>query len=138
MSEPERCPDGGTCHHLCAEACFRVLTCGPLSGSFPGNTWPEEMRAEHLQRHESTRLERVKAKLERLPDSDAVTVDKSDLRPLLEELEDARTTVADHLAEAQRARAAALTLRKQLDIARGRVTALEGTVATPTAELPPG
>lgn len=34
------CPDGGTCHHACAATCFRVETCGPLSGVFPGDRWP--------------------------------------------------------------------------------------------------
>lgn len=41
------CPDDGTCHHSCpsAAACFRVACCGPLSGVFPGNRWPEAMPA---------------------------------------------------------------------------------------------
>jgi len=38
------CPDGGTCHHECEAACWRVSTCGPLSGVFPGDRWPEEVR----------------------------------------------------------------------------------------------
>ncbi len=42
-----RCPDGGTCHHECASACFRVLTCGPLSGVFEGDRWPSVVAAEH-------------------------------------------------------------------------------------------
>lgn len=54
-----QCPDGGTCHHGCWERrplgpgfvdqrgrpCFRVLTCGPLSGKFPGDYWPPEVLA---------------------------------------------------------------------------------------------
>jgi NTP pyrophosphatase (non-canonical NTP hydrolase) len=41
------CPDGGTCHHLCRQdgSCFRVRYCGPLSGVFPGDSWPEDVRA---------------------------------------------------------------------------------------------
>lgn len=41
------CPDDGTCHHECPSvaACFRVAFCGPLSGSFPGDRWPEGMEA---------------------------------------------------------------------------------------------
>jgi NTP pyrophosphatase (non-canonical NTP hydrolase) len=41
------CPDGGTCHHLCRQdgPCFRVRYCGPLSGVFPGDSWPEDVRA---------------------------------------------------------------------------------------------
>jgi hypothetical protein len=36
------CPDGGTCHHECGAArCFRVDTCEPLSGVFPGERWPD-------------------------------------------------------------------------------------------------
>jgi hypothetical protein len=41
-----RCPDGGTCHHQCqaARLCSRVIDCGPLSGVFPGDRWPEDVR----------------------------------------------------------------------------------------------
>lgn len=44
---PRNCPDGGTCHHLCGDAkpCFRVVTCGPLSGTYPGNRWPPDVTA---------------------------------------------------------------------------------------------
>lgn len=35
-----RCPDGGTCHHKCLAACFRVLNAGPLSGVYPNDEWP--------------------------------------------------------------------------------------------------
>lgn len=35
-----RCPDGGTCHHDCQGACFRVQHCSPLSGVFPNDRWP--------------------------------------------------------------------------------------------------
>jgi hypothetical protein len=39
------CPDGGTCHHSCTRpTCFRVEHCGPLSGVFPGDEWPEGVR----------------------------------------------------------------------------------------------
>lgn len=42
------CPDGGSCHHDCAAlACFRVHWCGPLSGIFPGGTWPEHVVARY-------------------------------------------------------------------------------------------
>lgn len=38
------CPDGGTCHHLCEVGrCFRVQCCGPLSGVFAGNQWPQHI-----------------------------------------------------------------------------------------------
>lgn len=40
-----KCPDDGTCHHDCISArdpvCVRVLTCGPLPGTFPGDRWPD-------------------------------------------------------------------------------------------------
>lgn len=40
------CPDGGVCHHWCADGpCFRVGSCGPLSGVFPGDQWPAALRA---------------------------------------------------------------------------------------------
>lgn len=39
------CPDGGTCHHECGTGgCFRVGSCGPLSGIYLGDTWPESVR----------------------------------------------------------------------------------------------
>lgn len=40
-----RCPDGGYCHHLCetADACWRVQHCGPLSGAFLGDRWPQRL-----------------------------------------------------------------------------------------------
>ena len=48
---PRTCPDGGTCHHWCAvlRPCFRVLCCGPLSGVFPGNVWPQDVRQIALE-----------------------------------------------------------------------------------------
>jgi hypothetical protein len=48
-----RCPDGGYCHgstfaagsEPCPEGtCFRVRSSGPLSGVFPGDWWPDEVR----------------------------------------------------------------------------------------------
>jgi hypothetical protein len=41
------CPDGGKCHHECPAAieCFRVGSCGPLSGVFPDDEWPPAIRA---------------------------------------------------------------------------------------------
>lgn len=42
-AEKKSCPDDGTCHHGCAASCFRVQTCGPLSGVFPNNIWPAEI-----------------------------------------------------------------------------------------------
>lgn len=44
---PARCPDEGTCHHECDDSpdpiCVRVLTCGPLSGVYPGDQWPADV-----------------------------------------------------------------------------------------------
>lgn len=45
----EWCPDGGKCHHGCSTGCWRVTTCGPLSGVFPGNRWPAEVAADHAE-----------------------------------------------------------------------------------------
>ena len=39
------CPDGAKCHHLCGQTCWRVVTCGPLSGAFPDNMWPANVIA---------------------------------------------------------------------------------------------
>lgn len=49
-TDPDRrqCPDGGTCHHSCTEACWRVGTCEPLSAAGWGDTWPSHVRREHL------------------------------------------------------------------------------------------
>lgn len=55
VAQAGKCPDTGTCHHGCwgqrresegvvdvrTRPCFRVLSCGPLSGVFPGGAWPE-------------------------------------------------------------------------------------------------
>lgn len=39
------CPDGGSCHHDCsAGTCYRVAWCGPLSGRYPGDRWPEDVK----------------------------------------------------------------------------------------------
>lgn len=38
------CPDQGTCHHGCRESCWRVANCGPLSGVFPNNEWPSDLK----------------------------------------------------------------------------------------------
>lgn len=43
-----RCPDDGRCWHNCGEgSCWRVSACGPLSGVFPRNEWPDEIVAAH-------------------------------------------------------------------------------------------
>lgn len=53
---PRRCPDQGRCHHECGTgACFRVGSCGPLSGVFPDNRWPAEIVDEHRNRDRATR-----------------------------------------------------------------------------------
>jgi len=47
------CPDGGTCHHECVayseggDGCFRVARCGPLTGVYPDDRWPDEVRDDH-------------------------------------------------------------------------------------------
>jgi hypothetical protein len=41
------CPDEATCHHECRSVCFRVKYCSPLSGVYPGDDWPESVRAKH-------------------------------------------------------------------------------------------
>jgi hypothetical protein len=41
------CPDGGTCHHECMFACFRVQCCGPLSGTYPDDAWPAAVRRKY-------------------------------------------------------------------------------------------
>lgn len=39
-----QCPDAGTCHHRCVSGCWRVLHAGPLSGVYPDDTWPTNVR----------------------------------------------------------------------------------------------
>lgn len=46
-TEPGKCPDGGRCHHKCSGPCFRVKTCVPLGGIFPGDLWPASVVADH-------------------------------------------------------------------------------------------
>lgn len=42
------CPDDGTCHHHCpGQKCFRVVCCGPLSGVYPNDEWPQEVVKAH-------------------------------------------------------------------------------------------
>jgi hypothetical protein len=41
------CPDGGTCHHLCHRACYRVQSCAPLSGVYADDWWPSAVLARH-------------------------------------------------------------------------------------------
>jgi len=43
----KKCPDGGTCHHECKDKCWRVSYCGPLSGVFPNDDWPSDIKIEH-------------------------------------------------------------------------------------------
>jgi hypothetical protein len=45
------CPDDGQCTHDCANACWRVLNAGPLSGTFPGDQWPQFIHAAETARH---------------------------------------------------------------------------------------
>lgn len=40
------CPDGGTCHHSCVSACFRVSACGPLTGAYDRDEWPAHVTAD--------------------------------------------------------------------------------------------
>lgn len=44
----KQCPDRGTCHHDCADQCFRVGACDPLTGVYPGDEWPDRVRADHI------------------------------------------------------------------------------------------
>lgn len=45
--DDRRCPDGGKCHHACdPDVCFRVASCGPLSGVYPRDTWPKAIRLD--------------------------------------------------------------------------------------------
>lgn len=48
MTDEQRCPDEGRCHHSCKESrCFRVQSCGPLSGVYPDNCWPDDVLRAH-------------------------------------------------------------------------------------------
>ncbi|QWY81954.1 hypothetical protein SEA_SICARIUS2_49 [Arthrobacter phage Sicarius2] len=50
MSEQKSCPDDGRCWHECVDRCFRVNNCGPLSGVFDGNEWPDDIKTQHAER----------------------------------------------------------------------------------------
>lgn len=54
-----KCPDGGTCHHDCGDVCWRVRTCGPLSGVFPGDRWPDDVEAAHKAGDGRVRVEDI-------------------------------------------------------------------------------
>lgn len=43
------CPDDARCWHECETGCFRVTTCGPLSGVYPEDRWPEEVVHAHTE-----------------------------------------------------------------------------------------
>lgn len=50
--DKKSCPDGGYCHHACGleghtEGCFRVIFAGPLSGVYPDDVWPKQVREEN-------------------------------------------------------------------------------------------
>lgn len=47
MTQDEKCPDGGACHHDCGASCFRVVGCGPLSGVYPDDMWPLALVNQH-------------------------------------------------------------------------------------------
>jgi hypothetical protein len=50
LYESSMCPDGARCHRSCgtlATSCYRVRTCGPMSGRFPNDEWPPEIAARH-------------------------------------------------------------------------------------------
>lgn len=36
---PDRCKDGGACHHACRHGCFREKYCVPLSNSGFDDNW---------------------------------------------------------------------------------------------------
>lgn len=61
----QRCPDGGKCHHRCRDRCWRVIHCGPLSGVYPGDDWPDEIRKQHETETEmrQRRMEQQRAEL---------------------------------------------------------------------------
>ena len=45
------CPDGGTCHHACTRrdgGCWRVAYAGPLTGVYPDDVWPDDVRRGRL------------------------------------------------------------------------------------------
>jgi hypothetical protein len=59
QAEGKRCPDDGKCHHGCLAGCFRVNYCGPLSGVYPGDNWPEGVRRQHRTMHQAQVSEAV-------------------------------------------------------------------------------
>lgn len=55
----EACPDGGRCWHVCplvegapegkGSPCWRVSSAVPLSGVFPDDRWPDDVKAAHTR-----------------------------------------------------------------------------------------
>jgi len=63
ISHHDKCPDSGTCHHGCADGnCFRVGSCSPLSGTYPGDAWPDGLifDANKHQAHLESQVEPAK------------------------------------------------------------------------------
>lgn len=100
MSTRDACPDGGTCHHECTlihgkgKPCFRVLTCGPLSGTFAGDTWPDWLRRDH--RH-ADRVATALANDEPVPSAPSTpeTVNLTTAAAMLVAMEDVGGSAAD-------------------------------------------
>ena len=64
MSVPGKCPDGGTCHSVgdeCASSCYRVSCCEPLSGVFPGDVWPENVKWAAAMHHDAAVPDAIEA-----------------------------------------------------------------------------
>jgi hypothetical protein len=49
MGNERRCPDGGRCWHNCGEncSCWRVNHAAPFTGEYPGDDWPDDVKADN-------------------------------------------------------------------------------------------
>jgi hypothetical protein len=68
-TEQKKCPDDGTCHHDCKAGCWRVFTSGPLSGVYPGDQWPKDVRDKQAEAQVANLIEVAEARREQGSDT---------------------------------------------------------------------
>lgn len=117
-SSPRRgCPDGGACHHECAErhgGCWRVWNAGPLSGVFVNDVWPSDVRdveAKKVAAH-------GRSVLDDLPSYEEVTAEMDALIDRLAALMNLRSAIFRNDVERVRRLAEPLRRAKQEEARR--------------------
>jgi hypothetical protein len=76
------CPDGGRCWHHCKDGeCFRVATCVPLSGVYPDDKWPEDLKplADRFFARSNTEVEKTDISVTRVDEEGGVKTTVTDV-----------------------------------------------------------